>query len=129
MTRALLTVREIADRERATRWVASVPVGTRIEFKAPKRTVPQNDRMWAMLTDIAQQVEWYGQRLSTQDWKDVLTASLRKSRVVPGLDAGSFVVLGLHTSALTKEEFSDLIELIHAFGAEHNVKFHDPVMA
>lgn len=129
MTRALLTVREPTDRERATRWVASAPVGTRIEFKAPKRTLPQNDRLWAMLTDIAQQVEWYGQKLSTQDWKDVLTASLRKSRVVPGLDAGSFVVLGLHTSALTKHEFSDLIELIHAFGAERGVKFHDPVMS
>jgi hypothetical protein len=39
------------------------------------------------------------------------------------LDAGSFVVLGLRTSKLTKAEFSDLIELIACFGAERGVVF------
>lgn len=125
MSRALINIIDGASREKVARWAMAAPAGTRAEFRAPKRTVPQNDRLWAMLTDVAQQVEWYGQKLSTQDWKDVFTASLKKSRVVPGIDAGSFVVLGLHTSSLTKQEFSDLIELIHAFGAERGVTFHD----
>ena len=50
--------------------------------------------------------------IRAEDWKDVLTASLRKARVVPGIDAGTFVVLGLHTSKMTKDEFAQLLELI-----------------
>ena len=48
-----------------------------------------------------------------------------RARVVPGIDPGSFVLLGLHTSDMSKDEMSNLIELIHAFGAEHDVVFHD----
>jgi hypothetical protein len=43
-----------------------------------------------MLGEVSQQVNWYDQKLSAEDWKDVFTASLRKARVVPGLDGGSF---------------------------------------
>ena len=53
MSRALITANSRYDRERAAKACLSCPAGTRIEFKAAKRTLPQNDRMWAMLTDIA----------------------------------------------------------------------------
>lgn len=86
----------------------------------PRRTLDQNAKMWPMLTDIARQVEWHGLKLSPEDWKDILTASLRKQRAVPGIDGG-FVVLGMSTSKMGKELFSDLIELMYAFGAEHDV--------
>jgi hypothetical protein len=55
----------------------------------------------------------------------MFTASLRKARVVPGLDAGSFVPLGMRTSDMTKDEMSDLLELISAFAAERGVVFSD----
>jgi hypothetical protein len=125
MGRALIIVNAQADRHKAAAWAHKAPPGTRIEFKASKRTLPQNDKLWACLTDVATQVEWYGQKLSPTDWKDIFTASLRKSRVVPGIDPGSFVLLGLHTSDMGKDEMSALIELILAFGAERNVIFHD----
>ena len=114
-----------ADRRKAAEWCMRAPAGMRIEFKEVKRSLPQNDLLWARLTDIAQQVEWHGQKLSPTDWKDMFTASLRKARVTPGIDPGSFVVLGLHTSDMSKQEFSDLLELIAAFGAERGVVFHD----
>jgi hypothetical protein len=125
MGHALIIVHGQTDKLRATSLVEKAPVGTRIEFKAAKRSLPQNDKLWAMLTDVARQVEWYGQKLTAEDWKDMFTASLRKARVVPGIDPGSFVVLGLHTSQLSKGEFADLLDLIHAFGAERGVKFGD----
>lgn len=124
MSRALLTLRTVADRDRACRWVRQAPIGSRVEFKSPRRTLPQSDKMWAMLTDIARQVDWYGQKLTADDWKDVMSASLRKARVVPGLDGG-FVPLGMHTSDMSKQEMSALIELIYAFGAERGVVFGD----
>lgn len=122
---ALIILDSTANREKAAHWIAKAPTGTRVEFKATKRSLDQNAKMWAMLTEIAQQVEWYGQRLSPDDWKDVFTASLRRTRVVPGLDAGTFVPLGMRTSDMSKQEFSDLIELMHAFAAERGVQLRD----
>ena len=90
----------------------------------PRRTLDQNAKMWPMLTDIARQVEWHGLKLSPEDWKDILTAALRKQRAVPGIDGG-FVVLGMRTSKMGKELFSDLIELMYAFGAEQGVEWSE----
>lgn len=125
MARWTQIINSLADRQRAAKWCMNAPSGMRIEFKEVKRSLGQNDLLWARLTDVAAQVEWYGQKLSPDDWKDMFTASLRKARVSPGIDPGSFVVLGLHTSDLSKQEFSDLLELIAAFGAEHGVQFQD----
>jgi len=126
MTTATVTIRTDADRKLIQRWAANVKVGTIVEFaEGPKRTSEQNDRLWAMLGDVSRQVDWYGQKLSDSDWKDVFTASIRKLRVVPGIDAGSFIPLGMRTSKMRKSEMSDLLELIAAFGAERGVVFHD----
>lgn len=126
MTRALISVRTDADRERASKWATQAPAGTRIEFKQPKRSIPQNDRMWAMLTDVAAQLPWHGVRLSPDDWKLIFLDSLKRElRMVPNIDGTGFVNLGRSSSDLSKAEMTDLIELISAFGANHGVVFHD----
>jgi len=93
-----------------------------LEVKPSTRSLEQNARLWAMLTDISRQVDWYGRKLTPHDWKHVFTASLKKQDVVPGLDGG-FVVLGLSTSKMTKAEMCDLQTLMEAFGAEQGVRF------
>lgn len=93
-----------------------------LDVRTETRTTAQNRRLWSLLTDISKQVDWYGQKLSPDDWKDVLTAALKKERVVPGINGG-FVVLGQRTSKMTKAEMTELQELIEAFGAERDVKF------
>ena len=86
------------------------------------RNVEQNSLMWAMLGEVAEQVIWHGQKLKDYEWKDVFTAALKRQKVVPGIDGG-FVVIGAHTSKMPKKDMTDLIELMYAFGAEHDVKF------
>jgi hypothetical protein len=125
MSRALVEIRANADRNLIERWAHNVPIGTTVEFRAPRRSLDQNSLMWSLLQQLSKQVDWYGQKLSSEDWKDVLTASLRRTRVVPGIDAGTFVPLGMRTSQMTKDELSELVELIYAFGAEHDVKFRE----
>lgn len=125
MSRALITIYGERDRARATQLLSQVPTGTRIEFKKAKRTLPQNDLMWSRLTDVSRQVEWHGQKLTPTDWKDIFTAGLRESRVVPGIEAGTFVSLGLHTSDLSKDEMGALLDLIDAFAAERGVELSD----
>lgn len=125
MTRALVVLNSRHERERAASWAWKLPSGSRVEFKAPRRSLDQNSKLLATLTEIALQVDWYGQKLSAEDWKDVFTASLRKARVVPGIDAGTYVPLGMRTSDMSKAEFSELLELINAFAAERGVVLHD----
>lgn len=96
-----------------------------VEIRPQTRSNEQNARMWAMLAEISDQVQWYGKKLSPQDWKHVFTASLRKLDVVPNIDGTGFVALGMGTSQMTKAEFSDLMELIQAFGAERGVRFQE----
>jgi len=100
----------------------SVPDGWIAEFKEPTRTLEQNALMWPLLDDLSRQVDWYGQKLTDEEWKDVMTAALKRQKVVPGIDGG-FVVVGSSTRKMGKAEFSELLELIYAFGAEHGVKF------
>ena len=95
-----------------------------MEIKPVTRSLEQNAKMWAVLTDISEQVNWYGHKLSPDDWKHVLSATLRKQKAVPGIDGG-FVVVGLSTSQMTIAEMSEMIELAHAFGADQGVHFHD----
>lgn len=129
MTREIVQIKGADDRQKIARWAQGVPEGTTVEFRAPRRTTDQNSLMWSLLGQVSKQVEWYGQHLTSEDWKDVLTASLRRTRVVPGIDAGTFVPLGMRTSQMTKQELADLIELIYAFGAERGVKFREELVS
>lgn len=126
MSRALLILDGAAARAKATAWIAKAPSGTRIEFKASKRSLDQNSRMWAMLTDVATQLPWHGLKLTPDDWKLVfLDALKREVRLVPNIEGTGFVNISRSSSDLSKDEMSQLIELIAEFGARHNVKFHD----
>ena len=126
MSRYTFTLNSAADRARALRTITAAPVGTRVEVKAAKRSIPQNDRMWAMLTDVAQQLPWHGVRLRPDDWKYLfLDALKRERRMMPNLEGNGFVDLGRSSSDLSKAEMGELMELIAAFGANHGVKFQD----
>lgn len=93
-----------------------------VEVKPETRSLEANARMWAMLAEISQQVEWYGHRLTSEEWKDVFSAAMKRTKVVPGLDGG-FVVCGQSTSKMTRAEMSEMQTLMEAFGAEKGVRF------
>ncbi|MBL0496571.1 recombination protein NinB [Aeromonas caviae] len=116
-------------RARACQLVASLPVDQDkplvIEIKELTRTLAQNALFWAVMTDIAEQVNWHGRKLSKEDWKHVLSAALYQQDVVPNIDGNGFVVLGKSTSKMTVREMRDLIELAQSFGAQQGVKFGD----
>lgn len=124
MSRYSYVLRSTAERGRAMATLMAAPFGSRVEIKAAKRTLPQNDRMWSMLTEVAQQLHWHGVKLRPDDWKLMFLDGLkRERRMMPNLDGNGFVDLGRSSSDLTKDEMSDLMELIAAFGANHGVAF------
>lgn len=110
-------------RKGAMQAVMQAPEGYCVEIKEKTRSLDQNARLWALLTDLSNQVNWYGRKLSPENWKHVMTAALTKQDVVPNIDGSGFVVLGQSTSKMGKKMFGDLMTLIEAFGVEHNVKW------
>lgn len=105
--------------------VDAAPDGYSVVVKETKRTEIQNRKLWPMLSDVSRQVEWYGRKLSSEDWKNIFTASLKKQDTVPGIDGG-VVILGQSTSNMSKRMFADLISLIYAFGDERGVIWSGP---
>jgi hypothetical protein len=127
MSRAELVLSNDATRQRAVKWAMIAPPGTRLTFTEPKRTLPQNDRMWACLTEIARQLPWHGVKLSPDDWKLIFLSALKQEmRLVPNLDGTGFVQLGRSSSDLSRAEFAELLALVDAFAAEHGVSLGEP---
>lgn len=102
--------------------VNEAPDGYHVEIKPKTRSLEQNSLLWALLADVSKQVDWHGQKVASEDWKHIFSASLKRQRAVPGLDGG-FVVLGQSTSKMSVKDMSELCELIQAFGAQQNVKW------
>lgn len=125
MSRNCVEIKNQADRNLIGRWAQNVELGTTVEFRSARRSNDANALMWSLLGQIAKQVTWHGQKLTAEDFKDLCSASLRRYHLVPGIDPGTFVPLGMRTSQMTKEEMADLIELIVAFGTGQGVKFRE----
>ncbi|WP_313684184.1 recombination protein NinB [Pantoea sp.] len=100
-----------------------------IVIQERKRTTDQNKKLWPLLTDLSRQVEWFGQKYAPEDWKDLITALVAKTkkqeqRTAPGI-GGGVVMFGSRTSKMRVSEMVEVIEAIYWFGTEQNVKFSD----
>ena len=106
---------------------AAFPGTYTLTFKERKesRSIEQNAKMWAMLTDISEQVEWHGQKFSKEDWKDIFTAAMRGQRSAPGIEGG-LVFFGERTSKMTMKDMAEMIEYVIWFGTDNEVKWSDP---
>jgi hypothetical protein len=109
-------------RRRALQRLAETPDGFVVRIEPPKRSSDANARMWVLLGALADQVVWHGQKLSAAEWKDMVTAAIKRQKVIPGIDGG-FVVLGTSTSAMSRAEMAELQDFIEAFGAQQGVDF------
>jgi hypothetical protein len=119
-----------AARGRAAHWVLKAPKGWICEVREPRRTLPQNDKMWSLLTDVAVSKPG-GRVLKPGQWKALFMDALERetnnsafgSRWEPSLDGHGVVNLGHKSSKLRKSEMSDLIAFIEAWGSENGVRW------
>ena len=114
-----------ADRMEVQRWAANAPLGTVFTAKRRTRSLASNARMWAMLTAVSEQLEWHGRKWSADDWKDAFCHALTVDRYMPGVD-GKPIPLAMRTSEMSQDEHSDLMALIEAFAAKHEVELSNP---
>ncbi|MCO6551130.1 MAG: recombination protein NinB [Gilliamella sp.] len=94
----------------------------RIVIDEDNRTLAQNRMMWAVLNDIAKQVEWNGEKLTAEEWKHLITANLHGQKCVKGIQGG-LVFMGQSTRRMNKKEFADVVTCAEQFGAENGVMF------
>jgi hypothetical protein len=120
MKRTLILTGEAA-RKAACREILAAPEGYAVTIGEKTRSLDQNALLWALLSDLAEQTDWHGMKLAPEEWKDLLSAGLTKSKVVPNIEGNGFVIIGQRTSKMGKREFSDLCDLIMAFGNERGV--------
>jgi len=128
MKRTLTITGEVA-RKAICRHVMTADEGYIVTIAEPSRNLEQNAKMWAMLADLSAQTDWHGNKLNPEEWKDLLSAGLVQSKVVPNMTGNGFVILGQRTSKLSKSQFAALIELITAFAVERGVIFGDERIA
>ncbi len=126
MAQAMLLINDPSQRAKAIDWIKRAPWNARILFKGPARSQNQNDRMWVLLTHVAEQCIWHGQRYSTEDWKEYFCAVLGREKMMPAEDGGQPVAVGRSTSKMDKETHSDLTMLIEAFAARQGVAIPEP---
>jgi hypothetical protein len=113
-----------ASRALAKRLIDAAPMNAVCKVKKEVRTVPQNEKMWSMLTDLA--IAKPMGILETPDgWKCLaMHACGHEVQFMQGLDGRPFPI-GFRSSKLDKEQMSNLIDWLHAFAAENNVKLNE----
>jgi hypothetical protein len=112
-------------RERAVAAILKAPKGYIASVEEPKRTLSQNDRLWALLSDVAMSKPM-GRMHTPEEWKCIfMSACGWEVAFLPGLD-GRFLPYGYRSSKLTKKQMTDLQDFISAWGSEHGVVWSDP---
>jgi hypothetical protein len=100
----------------------------KIVIKDLDRSSDQNRLLHKLLTQVADQVMWHGQKLSVVVWKRLCTAAwLREDghspMLVPALDGHGIDMIFEHTSQLSVKQCASLITWIEAFGSQQGVKW------
>jgi hypothetical protein len=95
------------------------------------RTIEQNAKAHAMLSDISKQVTWHDVKLSKEVWKRLTIAAMlreigEKPILVPALDGCGIDIIYEKSSKLGVKKTCLWIEWMYCFGAENNVVWKDP---
>ena len=105
--------------------IAKAPQGAVVNIREASRTLDQNAKLHAMVSDVAR-AKPEGRVYPVDVWKPLFLAMCgHKMRFEPALDGNGVVPIGFRTSRLTKAQCAELIECIYAYGAEHGVKWSD----
>lgn len=100
------------------------PVDAVVTIKEATRSLDQNARLWAMLSDVSR-AKPEGRMHTPEVWKNLMMHACGHAvQFELGLDGKPFPV-GFRSSRLTKSEMSDLMEFVAEYGARHGVRWTD----
>lgn len=121
----VVILRGLEQRALACGMVKAAPVDTVVTIKPAARSVDQNAKLWAMLSDIARSKP-EGRVMTAEMWKAAMMNALGHEILwQPGIDNGPPFPAGFRSSRLSKEQMGDLIEFIYEYGARHGVRWQE----
>jgi NinB protein len=99
-----------------------------IQEEGERRSLEQNAKMWAMLTEFAEQYEHNGRYYDPEHWKAILLHAWgQEIEFLPALDGKAFIPYGNQSSKMLKRDMVSFLEFILAEGTKRGVKFADDV--
>lgn len=110
----------LSSRQKAESIINAAPSGSVVTVKPPKRSVEQNSKLWAMLSDVSR-AKPEGRCHTPDVWKHLfMSACGHEVQFLMGLDGNPFPA-GFRSSRLTKDQMAELISFIDAWGTERGV--------
>ena len=100
-----------------------------LEIKDATKSRHQEEKYHAMIGEVAKQAQHLGAKWDAESWKRLLVDQfckdngLKTGAVIPNLSGDGIVQLGMQTRNFTKEQASEFVEWLHAWGAEHGVTY------
>ena len=100
-----------------------------LEIKESGKTRDQEEKYHAMIGEIAKQAEHFGSKWDAESWKRLLVdqfckdIGIKTGVVIPNLSGDGIVQLGMQTRKFTKEQASEFVEWLNAWGAKHGITY------
>lgn len=100
-----------------------------LEIKDAAKSREQEEKYHAMIGEVARQAQHLGSKWDAESWKRLLVdqfckdTGLKTGAVIPNLSGDGIVQLGFQTRKFTKEQASEFVEWLHAWGAENGVVY------
>ena len=102
-----------------------------LEIKDASKSRVQEEKYHAMIGEIAKQASHMGSKWDAESWKRLLVdqfckdSGIKTSVVIPNLSGDGIVQLGFQTRKFTKEQASEFVEWLHAWGAQHGITYSE----
>ena len=117
-------IRGELERDRLIKAIRSLPLNTVVRIMPEGRSLSQNDKMWALFTEISRDKP-QGRDFPPEVWKNIFMSAYGiECRFVPGLE-GEPVPVGYRSSHFSKQGMSDFLEFSEATAAFLKEKKHD----
>lgn len=127
MIKEIRLTHEVA-RNSAINLIKQLPVDSehplRVIVDEDNRTNAQNNKMWVVLTCLEKQVIWDNEKLTKEEWKDMITAAIKGQKARRGT-RGGLVFTGMSTRKMSKKAIADVITEAEVFGSENGVNWSD----
>ena len=100
-----------------------------VKIQPMTRSLEQNSKLHALLSDISKQCEFNGEKRAIDTWKMIMVSAHKiatggKAEMVIGLE-GEVINLRESTAQMSVQRLASLIEYVQSWAVENEVKFND----
>lgn len=125
MTQTVI-LRGPSQRAFAKQLIDRAPADAVLKISEATRSLPQNAKMHAMLSDISR-AKPEGRCHTAEVWKALMMHACGHAvQFEMGLNGQPFPI-GFRSSRMTVSQMKDLIEFMYEYGARHRIRWSEPV--